>query len=72
MNPRESVRDHEDHTAEKGSNSINHNNLVRKFFPMSQALKNTSCKMSSGRMEEARKAASVSKIKSKIVLFLEA
>ena len=29
----------EDHIARKGENSLQHNNLVHKFFPMSQALK---------------------------------
>ena len=30
---------HEDHTAGKGSNSLQHYNLVHKFIPMSQAMK---------------------------------
>ena len=33
-------RNHEDHIADKGFNSINHNSLVRKFIPMSEAMKN--------------------------------
>ena len=32
-------RDHEDHIAGKGLNSLSHNNLVRKFIPMPQAMK---------------------------------
>ena len=32
-------RNHEDHMAEKGFNSITHNNLVRKFIPRPQAMK---------------------------------
>ena len=32
-------RDHEDHIAEKGFNSIHHYNLVHKFIPMLQAMK---------------------------------
>ena len=32
-------RTHEDHIAEKGFNSINHYNLVRKFIPMRHAMK---------------------------------
>ena len=30
---------HEDHVAGKGDNSLQHHNLVRKFIPMSQAMK---------------------------------
>ena len=32
-------RNHEDHIAEKGLNSLTHYNLVRKFIPMLQAMK---------------------------------
>ena len=32
-------RNHEDHVAEKGVQSINHNNTVRKFVPLPQAMK---------------------------------
>ena len=32
-------RDHEDHIAEKGFNSISHYNLVHKLIPMHQAMK---------------------------------
>ena len=39
---------HEDHTAGKGSNSQQHYNLVHKFIPMPQAIKNSSRKASSG------------------------
>ena len=36
-------RYHEDHIAAKGTNSLCHYNLVHKFIPMPQALKNTRC-----------------------------
>ena len=39
---------HEDHIAGKGSNSLQHYNLVHKFIPMPQAIKNSSSKGSSG------------------------
>ena len=39
---------HEDHIAGKGNNSLQHYNLVHKFIPMPQALKNSSSKGSSG------------------------
>ena len=32
-------KDHEDHTAGKGTNSLSHNNLVRKFIPVPQTMK---------------------------------
>ena len=32
-------KNHEDHIAAKGMNSLSHNNLVRKFIPMPQAMK---------------------------------
>ena len=32
-------RNHDDHIAEKGFNSLIHNNLVHKFIPMLQAMK---------------------------------
>ena len=32
-------KDHEDHIAGKGINSLNHYNLVHKFIPMPQAFK---------------------------------
>ena len=38
---------HEDHIAGKGDNSLQHYNLVHKFIPMPQAMKN-SCSKSSG------------------------
>ena len=38
---------HEDHIAGKGDNSLQHYNLVEKFIPMPQAMKN-SCSKSSG------------------------
>ena len=39
---------HEDHIAEKGDNSLQHHNLVHKFIPMPQAMKNSSSESSSG------------------------
>ena len=39
-------RIHEDHIAGKGGNSPHHLNLVHKFLPMPQAIKNTSSKSS--------------------------
>ena len=38
---------HEDHIARKGDNSLQHYNLVHKFIPMPEAMKN-SCSESSG------------------------
>ena len=32
-------KNHEDHIAGKGRNSLSHNNLVRKFIPLPQAMK---------------------------------
>ena len=37
---------HEDHIAGKGENSLQHYNLVHKFIPMPQALKNSSSESS--------------------------
>ena len=39
---------HEDHIAGKGENSMQHYNLVHKFIPLPQAMKNPSSKSSSG------------------------
>ena len=39
---------HEDHIAGKGNNSLQQHNLVHKFIPMPQAIKNSSSKSSSG------------------------
>ena len=39
---------HEDHIAGKGENSLQHYNLVHKFIPMPQSMKNSSSKGSSG------------------------
>ena len=39
---------HEDHIAGKGENSLQHNNLVHKFIPMPQAMKNSCSESSSG------------------------
>ena len=39
----------EDHIAVRGNNiSLNHKNLVHKFIPMPEAMKNTRCKSSRG------------------------
>ena len=55
MRVEESLRKyHEDHIAGKGDNSLQHYNLVHKFIPMPQAMKNSSSKGSSG--QEARVA----------------
>ena len=43
-------RYHEDHIAAKGINSLGQYNLVHKFIPMAQALKNTGCKGSIGKL----------------------
>ena len=39
---------HEDHIAGKGANSLQHYNLVRKFIPMPQAMKNSGSESSGG------------------------
>ena len=39
---------HEDHIAGKGDNSLQHYNLVHKFIPMPQAMKNSRSKSSIG------------------------
>ena len=55
-------KDHEDHIAEKGFNSLSHHNLVHKFVPMPQAVKIPDAKGAvdkEQRMGEARKVASV-------------
>ena len=39
---------HEDHIAGKGNNSLQHCNLVHKFIPLPQAMKNSCSKGSSG------------------------
>ena len=39
---------HEDHIAGKGENSLQHYNLVHKFIPMPQAMKNSGSKSSGG------------------------
>ena len=50
------LKDHEDHTAGKGVNSLNHYNLVHKFMPLLKAMKNTRCESSGGeRMEKSEK-----------------
>ena len=43
---------HEDHIAGKGDNSLQHYNLVHKFIPMPQAMKNSCSKSSSGQGTE--------------------
>ena len=40
---------HQDHITAKGMNSLNHYNLVHKFIPMPQAMRNSGCKGSSGK-----------------------
>ena len=53
-------KDHEDHVAGKGFNSVSHYNLVHKFIPMPPATKIPGCESRSGQgMEEARKVASL-------------
>ena len=53
-------KDHEDHIAGKGFNSISHCNLVHKCLPMPQAMKISEAKAASGQgMGEARKVACV-------------
>ena len=42
-------RNHEDHITAKGLNSLSYYNLIHKFIPMPQALKNTVCKGSGGK-----------------------
>ena len=43
---------HEDHIAGKGNNSLQHYNLVHKFIPMPQAVKNSCSKSSGGKLEK--------------------
>ena len=43
-----SSKNDEDDIVAKGFDSINHNNLVRKFVPMPQAMKNFGCESCSG------------------------
>ena len=51
---------HEDHSASKGYNSMNHNNLVHMSIALPQAVKNSGCESSSGQgMEEARNDSSM-------------
>ena len=38
------LKDHEDHTAGKGVNSLNHYNLVHKFMPLLKAMKTPDAK----------------------------
>ena len=46
---------HLDHIAGKRNNSMAHHNLVHKFIPMPQAMKNAGCKSCSGQgLEKAR------------------
>ena len=59
----------EDHVAGKGDNSLQHYNLVHKFIPMPQAIKNSSSKSSSGqgmgKIGEKISAWNLTKVKSK-------
>ena len=43
-------RYHEDHIAAKGMNSLSRKNLVNKRIPIPEALKNSGCKGSSGKI----------------------
>ena len=59
-------KDHEDHVAERGFNSMSHHNLAYKFVLMPQAMKIPEAKKSSGsRMGEVRKVASVAIVQNK-------
>ena len=42
-------KSHQDHITEKGINSLKYYNLVLKFIPMRQAMKNSGCKGSGGK-----------------------
>ena len=68
-------KDHEDHIAGKGYNSISHYTLVRKFIPMSQAMKIPDAKAAvdkEWKKLETIPAWQLDKVKSKKVVFLEA
>ena len=69
-------KDHEDHIAEKGHNSMSHSNLVHQFIPMPQAMKNSGCESRSGQgIEDARNDSSlavVDRVNSKKGILLEA
>ena len=68
-------RYHEDHITAKGVNSLSHYNLVRKFIPMPQALKNTGSEGSGGkRMEKCGKipAWQLTKVRNKKAVIDEA
>ena len=74
MNPRESLlestlpRSHEDHIAETGFYSINHNNLEHQFIPMFQAMKILDAKAAvdkEWKKLDARKAWPMDKMRSK-------
>ena len=48
-------KDHEDHVAGEGTNSLNHNNFVHNFIPYASSNENTGCESSSGqRMRNTR------------------
>ena len=61
MNPQECVwgisipQNHEDHIAGKGENSLQHYNLVHKFFPMPQAMQNPAAKAAVDKERETLK-----------------
>ena len=68
-------KDHEDHKAEKGFNSMSHYNLVRKFIPMPQGMKILDAKAAldkEWKKLETIPAWQLDKVKSKKVVVLEA
>ena len=53
-------KDHEDHIAGRGYNSVTHYKMVHKSIPTPQAMNNSGCESSSGQgMEEARNESSL-------------
>ena len=67
-------KNHEDHIAGRGINSLSHYNIVHNF-PMPQAMKNTRCKSSSGEImgkEEKIPAWQLTKVKNKSEVIAEA
>ena len=68
-------KDHEDHIAEKGINSLNHYNLVHKFIPMLQAMRIPDAKAAVDKKWEKLEtipAWQLGKVKSKKEVILEA
>ena len=67
-------KNHEDHTAGKGFTSMSHYNLVHKFIPMPQAMKNTDAKAATNKEWqnlETIPAWDLRKVKSKQEVILE-